>query len=220
MNILKFHVRKALGLPVHYYYKPAAIPAATHLQVLIGLGRTLSIKSVLEFGAGRFSTLAFLNRELFPNITRVHSYETDPDWKRRVEAEAQGDSRLTIELIGEDVDRVAAACDYSKFDLVFVDNGPARAETIREVVSHSREWNLVVIHDFENRPYQIAAKGLRQLFCFDAYCPHTAVLWNEQRTGRDVRPVLSRMNRIFKRHAASTGPDDIERWRTIVSDAI
>src|SRR4051794_15044459 len=110
MNILKYHVRKLLGLPVHYYFERAAIPAATHLPILIAIGRLFPIKTVLEFGAGNFSTLTFLDRSLFPKVERVHSFETEPDWKRRIEAQAAADGRLMIELIDADVPRTAATC--------------------------------------------------------------------------------------------------------------
>src|ERR1700692_3929280 len=157
MNIVKFYVRKILGLPVHYYFKRDRIPAATHLPVLLAMNHLFKIEHVLEFGAGKFSTLSFLDRKLFPLVKSVHSYETDPNWKSQVESLADCDPRLTIELVGREVQRVAAVCDYGKFDLVLVDNGPNRPETIKEVVAHESEWKLVLVHDYENLPYQRAS---------------------------------------------------------------
>jgi predicted O-methyltransferase YrrM len=223
MNILKYYVRRMLGLPVHYYFERAAVPAATHLPVLIGLGTLFPVRTVLEFGAGSFSTLSFLDRSLFPSVERVVSFETDPDWKRRVEAQAGEDERLTVTLIDTNVPRAAAGCNFSTFDLVFVDNGPServRAETIKEVVAHIRDRELVVIHDFEYLSYQRAAKAARHRFCFDGYCPHTGVVWNDREVGSRWRATFRRMNRAFARSAKIIEPDDTDRWKHIVADIV
>jgi hypothetical protein len=178
MNKLKFYVRKALGLTVHYYYPRAPIPAVTHLPVLMGLARLYPVRRVLEFGAGKFSTLSLLDRSLFPDIEAVHSYETSPEWLALVQEKANGDPRLSLELIGEDVQNTAARCTLSGYDLIFVDNGPNRAATIRALVARQSEWSLMAIHDFEEPPYTQAAQGAKHCFVFTAYCPNTGVLWN------------------------------------------
>src|SRR3954469_12120285 len=120
MNIVKYYVRRALNLNVAYYFPREAVPASSHLPILIGLGRVFQIRQVLEFGAGHFSTLCFLNREMFPDLQRNQSFETDPEWERGVEAEANGDQRVTIALIDQDVARAVTSCDFNSFDLVFI----------------------------------------------------------------------------------------------------
>lgn len=216
MNIVKFYVRKMLGLPVQYYYKSDRIPAATHLPVLLAMSRLFKIEHVLEFGAGKFSTINLLNRGLFPLVKSVHSYETDPEWKSRVELLAKGDSRLTIELIAPEVQRTAAVCDYVKYDLVLVDNGPYRPETIKEVVAHENKWKLVLVHDYENLPYQRASKAASHKYCFDAYCPHTAVLWNERKLGPGVRTKFRRMNKLLSQHVAEVEAGNVGFWADII----
>ena len=219
MNKLKFCVRKALGLPVYYYFKRDRIPASTHLPVLLGISRLFRIERVLEFGAGKFSTLTFLNRDIFPHVQSVRSFETSEEWKLRIESLAEGDPRLAIELIDENVPGIAARCDYGKYDLVFVDNGPNRAETIKEVVAHEAAWNLVMVHDYENPPYAQAAVSARHKFCFDGYCPHTGVLWNDK-LGRNVRGKLRRLNRGIKRHVTRTESGDTVYWTRIVRELV
>src|SRR4051812_48590531 len=91
MNLLKYYVRRALNLSVAHYHPLAAVPASSHLPILIGLARVFQLRQVLEFGSGHFSTLCFLNRDLFPDLQRVQSFETDPEWKQRVEVQANGD---------------------------------------------------------------------------------------------------------------------------------
>jgi len=222
MNILKYYVRKALGLPVHYYFKRATVPAASHLPVLLALGTIFPIRRILEFGTGHFSTLAFLNPVIFPHVERVLSFETDTVWKDRVTEQANDDKRLEIRLVDSEVHKTAATCDFSGFDLVFVDNGPTgdeRVATIREVANRCDESNLVVVHDFENLPYQQAAAGLPHSFCFDAHCPHTGVLWKGGRIDRAARGKLKHMNKQIALHAQRLEPNEIEAWKGIIENA-
>jgi hypothetical protein len=220
MNIVKFHVRKILGLNVAYYYPRAPVAAATHLPVLIGLARLFPIRTILEFGAGSFSTLAFLDRRLFPLIEHAHSLETNPEWKQRIESQTASDQRLTIELIDAKVQQTAAVCNYTAYDLVFVDNGPARAETIKEVIARRQNWGLAIIHDFEILAYQQAARAARHKFCFDAYCPHTAVFWNQRKLGFSPGAAFRRMNKAFNQHAKLIQAEDIEQWTDIVGQLV
>jgi len=219
VNRLKFHVRKLLGLPVDYYYTRASVPAATHLPAMLALGRVFPVKRVLEFGAGRFSTLTFLNRAIFPQVEQVHSLETDAEWKRMVETMAAGDPRLRLDLIDTDVGRHAAAVDYAAYDLVFIDNGPTgneREATIREVARRHAPGNLVVVHDFEEPRYARAGRMYERRFVFDAYCPHTGLLWKGGRIERAALAELKRLNRACATHAKHLEPDDIEGWiRTV-----
>lgn len=219
MNIVKYYARRALNLDVSYYHPRESVPASSHLPILIGLGRLFQVRRVLEFGAGHFSTLCFLNRDIFPDLGQVHSFETDPQWKELIEAEANEDQRLIITLVEADLARAAATCDFTKFDLVFIDNGPSsesRVATIKEVIAHASDCKLVIIHDFEFSSYQQAAEGALSRFCFDVYNPYTGVLWNERQLGSGLRATFRRMNKALKQHAKTTKPDDTERWRQII----
>ena len=222
MNILKYYVRKALGLPVHYYFKRATVPAASHLPVLLAVGTILPIRRVLEFGSGSFSTLAFLDRGIFPDVEQVVSFETDGEWKDRVVEQANGDKRLDIRLIGSEVHQTAATCDFAGYDLVFVDNGPTgdeRVATIKEVANRCHDSNLVMVHDFENLPYQQAASLFPHRFCFDSHCPHTGVLWKGERVDREIRSKLKHMNKEIARHARQVEPNELETWKRIIGNA-
>jgi len=222
MNIFKYYVRKTLGLPVHYYFKAAEVPASSHLPVLMTIGKIFPIKSVLEFGSGSFSTLMFLNRAIFPQLEKVISFETDPEWKQRVIDGAGGDKRLEILLVDDDVAKAASKCNFSLFDLVFIDNGPsadARAATIREVAKRCHDSNLIVIHDFENLPYQQAARELPQRFFFDSHCPYTGFLWRNGRIDRVTRSKLKRMKKQIGRHAGQIEPNEVETWTGIIEQA-
>src|SRR5439155_25567212 len=43
---------------------------ATHLPILVGLSQSLKVKRVLELGSGMYSTLTFLDSNLFPELTK------------------------------------------------------------------------------------------------------------------------------------------------------
>src|SRR5216684_7825933 len=74
-------------------------PYGTHVPILVGLGRLLHVRQVLELGAGRHSTLTFLDRNIFPELERMDSYETDEQWRDEVLAVARYDPRLSVTLI-------------------------------------------------------------------------------------------------------------------------
>ena len=220
MNALKFHVRKLLGLPVHYYITPARIPSSSHQPVLAAIAQLFPIKRVLELGSGEFSTAAFLNRKLFPHVEHVLSIETNPGWKQHVERFIGPDSRLQIALVDGDIRKNAANFDYQAFDLVFVDSGTTpieRATMIEEVAKRHHASNLVVCHDFEKAVYQEAATAFPNRLCFDALRPYTAVFWKHGRMDNVTLAKLKRLKRLIARHAGKTEPDEIDAWIEIVA---
>src|SRR5215471_20763089 len=77
----------------------SANPYSTHLPVLVGLSRMLCIRRVAEFGCGQFSTTAFLNREAFPQLEQLDSFENDPGWIESMRATVGNDSRLTLKSV-------------------------------------------------------------------------------------------------------------------------
>jgi hypothetical protein len=222
MNALKFHVRKLLGLPVHYYLTPARIPSSSHQPVLAAIAKLFPIKRVLELGSGEFSTAAFLNRKLFPHVEHVLSIETNPDWKQHVEQFIGPDSRLQIALVDSDIRKNAANFDYPAFDVVFVDSGTTpteRATMIEEVAKRHHESNLVVCHDFENALYQKVAAAFPNGLIFDALRPYTAVFWRNGRIDKVTLLKLKRLKKQIARHAGKTEPDEIDAWIEIIADA-
>jgi len=212
-----------LGLPVYYYYKRADIPAATHLPVLVMMGKCFKVRRVLEFGAGTFSTLTFLDRAVFPDVEQVVSFETDPSWKQRVEKAAGEDKRLQVVLIADDVDKLAARCDISAFDLVFVDNGPTaevRTATIAEIARRNNDGTLVVVHDFEIPDYRQASNKSRYRFCFTAYCPHTGILSTPSRIDRTMRSKFRHMNKAMTQLAKELDPTDVCAWTRVINKTL
>lgn len=134
---------------------------ATHLPVIY----ELSPKRVLEFGAGLYSTKAFLS---MTNLTKLVSVEVDPEWRERLRGEIQ-DARWTL-LDGH---RLPPLLDY---DLILIDDGTSaqeRSETIRYVLRQKHPQ--VVVHDAEvYLPLILEFSG--DVVVHDALSPHTAVV--------------------------------------------
>src|ERR1700752_5425053 len=95
---------------------------ATHVPVLIGLSKIGPIKSVLELGSGKYSTLTFLNREVFPDLEVLDSFETDPDWAERVRELVKLDKRATMHVVDGPMVEAVGRIDLDVYDLVFVDD--------------------------------------------------------------------------------------------------
>lgn len=159
------------------FTRPAvsADPYATHLPVLRALGRQFSIRRVLEFGAGLYSTGEFLNRGSFPHLEQLVSIEEDASWRHRLQ-HIIDDQRWDCPAVPP-MDALLSGA--GAFDLIFIDDGlkvSERVLTIRAVTA-ARLPCVVVIHDFEQMAYQQAAVFDHE-HIFTYAVPWTAVLWN------------------------------------------
>jgi hypothetical protein len=193
-----------------------AIDYATHVPILVGLGCSLRITKILEFGAGLYSTLTFLNLSAFPDVTSVSTIESDSDWISRVYAEAKDDPRLRIWHVPEPIESILPELNLSLYDLVLVDSSTeaaSRAALIRELADRFTGTCLVVIHDFENDLYKRAAKGFLSRVDYSAFNPCTGVLWHSMRDGE--KRALKSIRRIISRYAKALAPDDVESWATV-----
>jgi len=152
----------------------------THLPVLYALGEALSIRQIVEFGPGIYSTPTFLNRDVFPKVERVLTIEVNPQWVNNIR-EAYPDKRLIVTPVPNGVGHLLPyADDIRAADLVFIDNGDKalRVATIEWVVTLGIS-GIAVIHDYRTPEYIMAAKfGNVQLTPFD-----TAVCWNGRPDG-------------------------------------
>lgn len=160
---------------------------ATHLPVLKAIGAHLPIERVLEFGAGKYSTLTFLDTAIYPDLTSIVTVETDGHW-RRIAYEWQVDEpRLLVTPNTGDAWAV-----WTSVDLIFIDDGHADIQRIAtiEIISKTRPSALVVIHDFEHLPYQQAA-DFDHCWIYDRESPCTALLWNGD------RPDLEEFCRVY-----------------------
>ena len=189
---------------------------ATHVPILVGVGCSLGIAKILEFGAGFYSTLTFLNRTAFPGVTSICTIESDSDWISKVYAAAKDDPRLRIRHVPEPIESILPELDLADYDLVLVDSSTEaerRAALIRQLANQSTGTGLIVIHDFEIDLYRRAAKGFLNRVDYSAFNPCTGVLWHAKRDGE--KKVLKGIRGIISTHAKALAPDDVESWATV-----
>lgn len=188
---------------------------STHVPILVGLASTFRIAKILEFGAGSYSTLTFLNRSAFPDVVLVESIESDPQWMAKISDAAKGDSRLQMRLMPEPIEDVLQEIPLDSWDLILVDSSTeaTRRASLIEALARGRSVTaLVVVHDFEIALYRKAAKGFRHRIGYSAYNPCTGVVWQG-----DSRPKrsLKDLSRIIHRYSKKLQPDDVQSWCAI-----
>jgi len=146
----------------------------THLPFLTRLGP--GVRTVLELGAGKYSTSLFLNRDIYPDLTQLVSVEHVREW---IELLPQ-DSRLMTIIVEDPAVNVLPHLAPIKFDLVFVDNSPCeyREKAILWLKQHTHRTR-VVIHDFEYDAYRAAAAGFTYTEEDRSLTPWTAMVWND-----------------------------------------
>ena len=186
-----------LGLPAR-----AADPFATHLPVLVGLARLAGLRRILEFGAGRCSTLAYGDRGSFPDLVAVDSYEDDATWLRQIAAALPETSCVRLHLHSGDFATLATRLDVSPYDLIFVDNSmdwQQRVATIAALGAR-RIAVPVLIHDFEFPAYRAAAEAFEHRCFFNALNPASGLVWNGNRPWGAPLPELNLAIRRQSRH--------------------
>src|ERR1051325_6955780 len=157
-------------------------PYATHIPVLVGLSKLLPFSRVAEFGCGQYSTLTFLNRQVFPHLEKLDSFETDSEWLAKMEEQVGRDSRLDLRHVRGEMSKKAETVEVDSYDLVFIDDSTSseeRAETIRMIASKRARLTVVIVHDFEVKLYQQAAGLFNNRFRCTVLNPNTGILWND-----------------------------------------
>lgn len=190
-------------------------PYATHIPVLVGLPRLLNVRRVLELGCGEYSTLTFLDRNIFPNLEMLVSFENDPVWQKKIAALADNDLRVNLKLVVGAISRAVFEIDMQNFDLIFIDDsvtGEQRAETIREVIKEVSKDQIVVIHDYESKLYRQAARRALNHFRFGSLNPNTGVVWNQAAISKQQ---LRKLESVIKKNCKQVVPDDLKRWQRI-----
>lgn len=153
-------------------FEPQSSPFATHIPLLRAIGK--NIRTVLELGAGEFSTRLFLDRTYYPILEKLVTIEQNPDWVYK-----SGDERHEVCIVDEPIESHLDNIDIGYFDLIFCDNstiGEYRCKTLK-YLSEKRGIGVVVAHDFDVPSYREAAAGFNHALVDDRQAPHTALLW-------------------------------------------
>jgi len=166
----------------------------THVPVLRALGRFMGegAKRVVEYGAGNFSTMTFLDTDHFPNVVSVLSYESDSHWAMDLQSRIH-DDRLSIYLTP--IDRMIDNLHDDDADIVLIDcdekppadergrpnpdRFDARIALIRAYQDNQRA--VVVVHDsnFASIGPVVESSTYRHRFTFKPrFGPSTTVLSN------------------------------------------
>lgn len=190
----------------------SSLPYTTHLPILLTTRFLRPVRRILELGAGEHSTLAFLDRECFPELEALVSLETDPRWAERVQELAAGDARLQLQVINGLMATAAAQQNLEQYDLLFLDDSrtvPDRTQTIATVTAMRPARALVVIHDFEVLEYRYAALQFRRSFRFTGINPAVGLLWNR---GRLPKSSLRSLNAHLLTVPPGSPPPDRRAW--------
>jgi Methyltransferase domain len=201
-------------LPFFNGYLPpgGSNPFATHVPILIALGRLFKIERVLELGCGQFSTHTFLQTKVFPDLKGLHSVDNDPLWIEKIALMVRDDPRAQVAFVEEPLASFVNAIGFESYDLVFIDNSMVyeeRAQTIKSVVAKYSPGNLLVVHDFEQEIYQRAMCGVPYQFKFEALTPSTGIGWNELSV--DIAR-LKEIDTTIKKYALKIEMEDLEGW--------
>ncbi len=133
-------------------------------------------ESVLELGMGQYSTPMFLDREIFPFLTKLFSVESDPAW-----AKLTTDARHRVHILPEPIEPLLDTFDLEQFDLIFVDNSDSadrRVATLKYISSRRPLRARVLAHDWER--YHDAVTGFRFGILDDRQMPQTALVWGRK----------------------------------------
>ncbi len=187
-------------------------PFATHLPILVGLPGLRPIRKVVEFGSGPFSTGAFLESNIYPELITLESYDDDPIWFDRVQSGHIGQQKLSLTLVEGPVSAAVEDASLDDADLIFVDDSKtrdARSATIEAACERLPDGAWLVIHDFEIGQYQTASRSAAYRYIFTTFKPHVGVLWN---TPYDHAPPLKRLERMIRRKRRKIPIDDMHAW--------
>jgi len=150
-------------------------PYSSHMEFL--LKHCTGSESILELGCGKYSTPLFLNRSLFPKVTRLVSVENDQEWAKRIIRD-HSDPRLTVIVFADPIVDCLSTMNLAEYDLIFVDNASMQERiSAIEYLARNVFTQKVVIHDYEVQDYRDAAKGFTHSLIDGFRTPHTAMVW-------------------------------------------
>jgi hypothetical protein len=127
-------------------------PMGSHIPVLADLRPRP--KYVVEYGAGMQSTRAFLDRDYFPDLTRLVTLETSREYFAMLLNHIPPDPRWDMSLLTEE--NIHQFTDHARdADLVLIDNHPQgpRIKVLCAVLA-SDPQGVVAMHDADNAAYQ------------------------------------------------------------------
>ena len=159
----------------------------THIPVLDLMIRLSSIRHILEFGSGVYSTNKLLE---FPNLEMLTSYEDSQPWLDKI-AKVKN-NKLTL-IFEKDLLSIARSINLDEFDLIFIDccNTPEKRAPIVVEIGRRRPKAIVVIHDVYDDIDRVPGtlNGFDNLAIYAKIGPATGILWNQIAGSAKIRGV-------------------------------
>jgi hypothetical protein len=162
----------------------------SHVPALCSLAESFKIETVLEYGGGDFSTSAFLNRRMFPDLTSLRTLENKEVWFEMLAERHFREHRFKLKLCPLDKMALAAAPDN---DLILIDcddhgdtadDGtwmPDYSVRCQLIKAYEETCCIVVVHDSEEAPIAEAIADANYQYKTEyvpEYGPPTAVMSN------------------------------------------
>lgn len=197
---------------------------STHLPVLCAIAGIIQPTRIIEFGSGLISTTTFLDRNIFPKLTSLLSFENSRDWYGTVASQIGDDARLQYRFVDGSMGDAVSSDDVSTADLIFIDDEDSlpppllrRADTIAAVAARRPAGIPIVIHDIELRHLHRSAMSFDHVFRFDALHPQTGVAWNGRWELADRLPTI---NRVIRKYSATMPHRCVEQWSTVFCEVL
>ena len=160
--------------------KQSDLPYQSHVPVLIALARLLKPRAVAELGMGDYSTSVFLDRNLFPTVERLSSFETDQEWFDKVRKKHGDDSRFEPQLVPSPMWKTAIKLRADAFDLIFVDDlgeiGRMKTILALRLAKGITRGPVIVVHDVERPRVRAATLVFPNRKYFRDLSPQTGAL--------------------------------------------
>jgi len=160
---------------------------STHIPVLDFVKRLSSVKRILEFGCGVYSTSKLLE---FPDLELLTSYEDNEIWFDKMANVNNDKLRLIFE---SNLLHIARTIPLDEFDLIFIDSCDSqkkRADII-EQVSKRRPRAVVIIHDLDDEleRFPEAIVGFDNMAVYRRQWPATGIMWNQIEGSAEIQNV-------------------------------
>ena len=111
----------------------------SHMPALRAIARFMDIRSVIEFGAGLYSTQLFLSKH-FPLLESLVSFESNGDWADKARTDDPRHTMMVYSSPGECVEKSMGM----QADFVFVDSTGNRFDEVAQGLTIAP---VVAIHD-------------------------------------------------------------------------
>ncbi len=190
-------------------------PFATHIPVLVGVAAACLPERLVEFGSGNFSTLALLDKGVFPSLLRIESYENDLNWMQQMEAKLAGNPRVSFRFFEGRMRDAVSGANHAAADLILIDDslsGWERAYTVKEVARTCGERPITIVHDYELPGIRLACRKFEHRFAFTQFTPQCCAAWNGK---HHRKALLERVAQRLEENASRLSVTDARGWAKV-----